>query len=88
MSIPTLADYRMTVEEKIKIYHEVQHYFHVMDAIARVEDYIESNNLTKLQDASFDYGFLADVFEENKDCNVADNDMWRNIISEYIKANF
>lgn len=71
------------------IYREVLHEYHVMDAIMHVALYLENNEdvdpLVKKMDFDFDY--LAEMFEENHDCNIADNDQWQNIIEEYIRAN-
>ena len=75
----------MTQELREKIYREMQHSYYVADAINQVNDYIENVN-QGLCSSSFNYDRLADLFEERKDCNVADNDTWQSIIGEYAQS--
>ena len=77
----------MTNEE---IFRTVQHTYHVQDAEEQVKDFIERNfaseELKKLE-MTFDYDHLATLFEEQHDCNIADNDQWQMLIEEYCRAN-
>lgn len=71
-----------------QIFREVQHEYYVEDAIRQVNDFLEIENVDPtIFEGTFDYEYLAETFAENHDCNVADNDAWRALIEEYIKAN-
>lgn len=71
-----------------QVFRNVQHDYFMQDAMNQVATYLESEDVpANLFEGCFDYDYLAELFEERKDCNVADNDTWRNIITEYIKAN-
>ena len=75
-------------EKRETIFREVQHEYFVEDAQRQVADFLELENVDpETFDGTFDYEYLADIFAENHDCNVADNDAWRNLIQEYIKTN-
>lgn len=74
------------------IFRKVQHDYFVEDAKAQVEQYLwlESLISDSVSDPDdyvddFDYDYLADVFADEKDCNVADNDVWQTIIADYVK---
>lgn len=74
-------------EAREKIFREVQHAYFVEDAVNHVAEYLSENEPTQDGDTTFDYDFLAELFESRHDCNVADNDQWREIIAEYVRAN-
>ena len=72
------------------IFRKVMHEYYVEDAAAQAAQYVEDNytpEQIKMRPICFDYDYLADLFEERHDCNVADNDLWQQIIGEYCKAN-
>jgi len=75
-------------KDRYEIFREVQHEFFVMDAVNHVDDYLEARGIdpTKFT-GKFDYDYLAEVFSENHDCNVADNLLWEDIIQAYVNAN-
>lgn len=70
-----------------KIYRNKELEYLTQDAQHQMAAYLDSNNET--EKAQFfnneDYGSLAVLFQYNKDCNVADNITWENIIEQYIK---
>lgn len=71
------------------MYREKEREYHVEDAFIQIERYLDENEIS-LDDAAiegFDVDYLAQLFEENHDCNIADNDLWQDLISQYIKAN-
>ncbi len=77
----------MTNEE---IFRAVQHTYHVQDAEDQVNDFVESRFTSeelKRLEMTFDYDHLATLFEEQHDCNIADNDQWQMLIEEYCRAN-
>ena len=74
----------ISAQEKERIYREVQRKYHIQDAKQQVETYLESNDITPAT-ISFDYEYLAEQFEEEKDCNIADNDLWNKIIEDYVQ---
>ena len=52
------------------------------------EDYVYPEIVDpKTFDGVFDYDYLATIFEENHDCNIADNVQWLEIIETYIREN-
>ena len=72
-----------------EIYREVLHEYHVEDAVSQVEQYLDyfTEVDPKTFDGVFDYDYLATIFEENHDCNIADNVQWLEIIETYIREN-
>ena len=86
----------LTYKEKYKIFREMQHSFYVEDAVNQVNEYFglnEDNDAKKELDYN-DYELysslisakeiLADEFEDKKDCNFPDNDIWESVIKDYI----
>ena len=80
-----------TMEQKTRydIYREVQHELYMEDAARHVEEYLswasESDSIVMPTDLTFDYDELATAFEENHDCNIADNGQWDQIIDSYVQ---
>lgn len=71
------------------IYREVQREYHIQDAMWHVSNYLERHNIDiDANEMNFDFDYMAEMFEENHDCNVADNDQWDCIVREYIKTNY
>lgn len=69
------------------IYLKVKHEFQMEDAaiqIAMLLDIDDFSDLPEEMQAKFDLNLLADRFEDYRDCNLADNDTWDYILSEYI----
>ena len=80
----------LTPEAEEEIFRKVLHQYYVEDAAAQAAQYVEYHYTQAELDEhpiSFDYDYLADLFEERHDCNVADNDQWQSLIAEYCKAN-
>lgn len=80
------------LEENVRygIYREVQHELYVEDAKEHVREYIEWRIETGQDPLNpkvrFDYDHLANLFEDMRDCNQADNDIWDNIIDRIVRA--
>ena len=71
------------------MYREKEREYRVEDAFIQIERYLDENGIS-LDDAAidgFDVEYLAQMFEENHDCNIADNDLWQDLIGQYIKVN-
>lgn len=77
-------------KSRYDIYREVQHELYMEDAARHVEDYLswskECNGIMINPEITFDYDELARAFEENHDCNIADNDQWDHIIDSYVQG--
>ena len=77
-------------KSRYDIYREVQHELYMEDAARHVEDYLswskECNGIMISPEITFDYDELARAFEENHDCNIADNDQWDHIIDSYVQG--
>lgn len=74
--------------ERERIYREVRHEYLIEDAEGQVLDYLGLElDPAELAD-KFDFEYLVARFEKCHDCNVAENDMWREIIGQYIDDNF
>lgn len=72
----------------IKTCYEYQnHLYHIQDAKRQVSEYLDNNSKLQLTEelTETDYDILATLFEENHDCNVADNIQWYNLVETYIK---
>lgn len=75
----------MTATMKERIYREVELSYLTQDAENHCSDYLERYDIrlsTPLNQS--DYKWLAETFRDEHDCNIADNDLWENIIEEYI----
>ena len=73
------------MKSREQIYREVLHEYYVRDAKDQVEYFLEIENADSYT-GEFNYDYLATMFEEYHDCNIADNDMWLNLILDYVKA--
>lgn len=85
-ALVTLRRFVNDESRRTNIFYEVLHSFHVDDAMNRVEEFLEENEDVNIN-FEVDFDYLADEFFEKKDCNIADNDTWRNIIEKYIEDN-
>lgn len=75
-------------EERERIYREVSHQYHIEDAQSQVWWYLHAHGVDADGfniDEVFDLNYLASLFEKYHDCNVAENDMWQEIINEYVR---
>lgn len=68
-------------EYQERIYQKMQHQRNVEDAERQVNDFLEADGI-EIDDPGkvFDYEWLASLYEDNHDCNVADNDQWQELI--------
>ena len=86
----------LTYKEKYNIFREMQHSFYVEDAVNQVNEYFGLNEDDDAKE-ELDYNdyelysslisakeILADEFEDKKDCNFPDNDIWESVIKDYI----
>lgn len=74
----------LSKEQLDAAYWKRERMFHIEDAMQQTQEYMYLNNCV----VDFDHGdfeVLAERFEENHDCNVADNVLWQNIIEEYVE---
>ena len=74
-----LRDFMYDPDIKLNIFYEVLHSFHVDDAMNRVEEFLEESEDIEFE-REIDFDYLADQFFERKNCNIADNDLWKEII--------
>lgn len=56
---------------------------HIEDAKRQVDDYYDSDEEAISKFTEEDYNAMAAEFEENHDCNIADNDQWQEIIRKF-----
>lgn len=82
----------LTAEEKRKIYEELRLEYRTEDAKCHCEDFL-SNEYYDESDKELirhfdetDYQNIAEIFLDNNDCNVAENDRFGAIISDYIEV--
>ena len=73
----------MTHEEKLAIYREIEHEFLLEDAGYWADSFCEDFGCNKDQ---FDLEELVDLFEERRDCNVAENDTWQSVMAYYCEG--
>lgn len=67
-------------------YRHQQHKYHIEDARINTADYLQDDTTNIIISITEDdYDVMATLFEDHHDCNIADNDQWHNIISNYIK---
>jgi hypothetical protein len=74
-----------------EIYRRVRHEHLVKDAMTQCTRYIASRftekQINEEIEPNFDFEYLADLFEQNHNNNVADNVQWQELIADYIAAN-
>lgn len=81
----------MTDEEKQSVFDEVHKANILEDARRQVKDFFDGRYFVR-QDRHYDennlpidYDYLAMQFEKKFDCNIAENDVWQNVIATYVK---
>ena len=79
----------MTDEEKQGVFDEVYKANILEDAHRQVKDFFDGRYFVR-QDRHYDennlpidYDYLAMQFEKKFDCNIAENDVWQNVIATY-----
>jgi len=78
----------MAIVNSEEIYRQVQRQHHIEDAERHVAKYLKNRNIDIDSNMFlFDMDALAETFEINHDCSIADNDQWASIVSEYVRAN-
>lgn len=83
----------LTDEQIEAAYRYKEMLYNIDDAESRMRDYLEEHysdsETEKIMNTleSSDYEILAEQFMDNHDCNVADNEIWRNLVSGYIEEN-
>lgn len=81
----------LTDEQIEAAYRYKEMLYNIDDAESQMRDYLEEHysdsETEKIMNTleSSDYEILAERFMDNHDCNVADNEIWRNLVSGYIE---
>lgn len=77
---------RLTNQELEAAYRERQKEYRMEDAESHCIDYLrEREIILKEPLGSSDYEWLADKYASCRDSNLAENDIWRELVSEYIE---
>lgn len=74
----------LTREQLELAYRKRERMYHIEDAKQHVNDYKQWCDLEGLEIPEGDYEVMAEQFEEQHDCEVADNRIWESIVQEYI----
>lgn len=74
----------LTKEQLDLAYRKRERQYHIEDARQQVHEYLSSNDVA-FEFTDGDYEVIAEIFEDNHDCNIADNDQWQYIIHNYIE---
>lgn len=76
---------RLTNQELEAAYRERQKEYRMEDAESHCIDYLRENEIILNEPlGSSDYEWLADGYARCRDSNLAENDVWKEIVSEYI----
>ena len=77
----------MDSKTEYEIFRKIDHEYRLEDAKQQVEWFLEGYLDGKYQDSELeiDYEHLAEIFEEKDDANVGENQLWQDIISDYVK---
>lgn len=74
-----------------QIFREVDHEYMLEDAHAQVKEYFDGRDICR-QDRHYNmdtlpinYEHLVSEFENRQDCEIAENDLWQNIIADHVK---
>jgi len=71
---------KLTREQKLAVYNEIQLEYDIMDA----KNHCEEMEINFLKEE--DFLELAKWFQKKKDCNLPDNDVWEYLIDDYVKT--
>lgn len=73
-------------EEAERTYREVEHNYLIQDACIHLDYYYESNGMEvpEEHDSGF-IGVLVERYDDERDCNIPENDTWYNIIDESVR---
>ena len=74
----------LTQEQLELAYRKRERMYHIEDAKQLVNDYKQWYDLEDLVITEGDYEVMAERFEDQHDCEVADNKIWELIIREYV----
>lgn len=75
------TSFELTAAELETAYRERHMQYLVEDAKHRSEDCLDQDYLDSMDEA--DYEIIAEMFDNEHDCNIADNDQWYHIIKRY-----
>lgn len=76
----------LTGEETERAYREMEHSYLMQDACIHLDNYYEDNDMKVPEEYDGDFiDLLVERYEDERDCNVPENDTWDNVISENIK---
>lgn len=82
---------RLTDSQKRQIYDELTKQYYHEDAVRHLEDIVENydedsatyKNAKRILANPDKIDALVDIFEDNLDCNVAENDTWESTIAYF-----
>lgn len=74
----------MTSEER-KIFRKVLREYLTEDAENHVAEYLEAHDIDPAS-VEVGYDYLVDRFEDEQDCNIAENIVWDRIVEEYFRS--
>lgn len=93
-TLADLANYAIMelIERRIKrmdinsemTYRAVQRQYRIEDAKEHLARQLLDDPVLKFFNNE-DYNNLVDLFEKRQDCNIAENDVWENVIIEYLR---
>lgn len=84
---------KLTHQQKLDIFYEIEHEFDIEDITRQIEDlcnyYSDTNKGKMLRNLTVsDIECIATQYRENHDSNLADNDQRENVIKHYISEHF
>ena len=74
-----------------QIFREVDHEYMLEDAHAQVKEYFDGRDICRkdrhynMDTLPINYEHLVSEFENRQDCEIAENDLWQNIIADHVK---
>ncbi len=79
----------LTESEKREVYEQKQREYFIEDAESQYREWSESHSdITQYSSLTKqDFTLLAERYDREHDCNIADNVQWQNLIFHYMKEN-
>lgn len=90
--IKSVDDILNLAVDSYDVYRQVQHEFLLEDAHNFVRDYIaneqdrDPDEIDDEEIEGYDYEYLIKQYEDKQDCNVAFNDTWESVVSDYMEG--
>lgn len=79
--------YELTEAELFSAYQEQQRAFGLQDAECHCCDFNKDNG-RNIRFTTDDYNYIVDCYEDDHDCNVAENNSYDGIISNFVEETF